>query len=201
MCQKCAKHYLNHSTQIFQRLKAVNKFTHLPPSAAYLLQWTESSLLQVMACCLLGTKPLPEPMLAYCQLDSWEQMSIKLKLEFYHFHSRKLESYHFHSRKCIWMCWLQNGGHVVQGEMSLVLQGPVYWDTQALLQWIQEAFSLWPVASTDNYISPKIVLKILWGSIQYENNKYCCQLGSLNPIVNTKSHRSICQCGSLFGWA
>ena len=34
-------------------------------------QWTGSAL--VMACCLSGAKPLPEPMLAYCQLDSWEQ--------------------------------------------------------------------------------------------------------------------------------
>ena len=75
------------------------------------------------------------------------------------------------------MCWLQNGGHVVQGEMSLVLQGPVYWDGQALLQWIQEAVSLWPVASTDNYTSQEIVLKIIWGSFQYENNKIAVSRG------------------------
>ena len=31
----------------------------------------------------------PEPMLAYCQLDSWEHISVKFELEFYHFHSRK----------------------------------------------------------------------------------------------------------------
>ena len=63
-----------------------------PPSAAYMRQWTGSALVQVMACHLFGAKPFPEPMLAYCQLDSWEQISLKFESEFYH----------FHSRKCIW---------------------------------------------------------------------------------------------------
>ena len=62
------------------------------PSAAYMCQWTGSSLAQVMACHLFSAKPLPEPMLVYCQLDSWEQVSLKFESEFYH----------FHSRKCIW---------------------------------------------------------------------------------------------------
>ena len=30
-----------------------------------------------MACRLFGAKPLPAPILAYCQLDSWEQISVK----------------------------------------------------------------------------------------------------------------------------
>ena len=48
-----------------------------------------------------------EPKLAYCQLDSWEQISVKFESEFYHFHSRKL----------IWKCCLPKwwpfcpGGH------------------------------------------------------------------------------------------
>ena len=42
-------------------------------------QWTGSSLVHVMACRLLGVKPLPEPMLAYCQLDSWKQISLKFE--------------------------------------------------------------------------------------------------------------------------
>ena len=67
-----------------------------PPSAAYMRQWTGSALLQVMACRLFGDKPLPEPMLAYCQLGSWEQISVKLESEFFH----------FRSRKCIWNCRL-----------------------------------------------------------------------------------------------
>ena len=33
-------------------------------------QTSWSTLVQVMAWCLFGTKPLPEPMLTYCQLES-----------------------------------------------------------------------------------------------------------------------------------
>ena len=40
------------------------------PSVAYMRQWTGSPLAQVLACRLFGDKPLPEPMLAYCQLDN-----------------------------------------------------------------------------------------------------------------------------------
>ena len=48
-----------------------------PPSAIYMRQWTGPSLVQVMACRLFGAKPLPEPMLVYCPLDPWEQVSVK----------------------------------------------------------------------------------------------------------------------------
>ena len=67
-----------------------------PPSATYMHQWTGSALVQVMACHLFGAKPLPELMLPYCQLHSWQQISVKFKSEFYH----------FHSRNCIWNCRL-----------------------------------------------------------------------------------------------
>ena len=30
-----------------------------------------------MACCLVGSKPLSEPMLEYCKLDSYEQFAVK----------------------------------------------------------------------------------------------------------------------------
>ena len=62
----------------------------------HICQWTGSALVQVMACCLFGNKPLPELMLACCQLDSWEQISVKFESEFYH----------FRSRNCIWNCRL-----------------------------------------------------------------------------------------------
>ena len=51
-------------------------------------------LAQVRVCRLFGTKPLPGPMLAYCQLDPWEQISVKFGSE----------SYHYHSRECMWKC-------------------------------------------------------------------------------------------------
>ena len=50
-----------------------------PPSAAFMRQWTGSSLVQVMACRLFGAKPLPETMLTYCQLDSREPFQWILK--------------------------------------------------------------------------------------------------------------------------
>ena len=74
-----------------------------PTCDAYIRQWTPQAtphntanvvLVQVMACQLFGTKPLPEPMLVYCQSTSWKQISVKLKSDFYH----------FHSGKCIWNC-------------------------------------------------------------------------------------------------
>ena len=84
----------NHSVKINMITTCVNSS---PPSAAYMCHCTGSALVQViMACRLPGTKPLPEPVLAYCQFDSWEQISVKFKSEFYH----------FHSRKCIWNCRL-----------------------------------------------------------------------------------------------
>ena len=75
------------------------------PSAAYMCQWTRSALVQVMAWCLFGTKPLPESTLAYCQLDFWEQISVKFELEFYH----------FYSRKSIWNCHLPQWWPFCQG--------------------------------------------------------------------------------------
>ena len=48
------------------------------PSAAYMRQWIESALVQIMACRLFGTKLLSKPMLVYCQLGPYEQTSVKV---------------------------------------------------------------------------------------------------------------------------
>ena len=48
-----------------------------PFSATYMRQWTVWALVQIMACILFSTKPLSKPMLCYCQMDSYEQTSIK----------------------------------------------------------------------------------------------------------------------------
>ena len=85
----------------------------------YICQWTGSALVKVMAWCLLGTKPLHEPMLPYCQLDSWEQNSVKFESEFYH----------FYSRKCIWKCRLLKLWPFCAGKMG----------------WMCIMFSLWIV--------------------------------------------------------
>ena len=58
-----------------------------PPGALYVRQWTGAALLQVMAFRLFSTKPLPEPMLTYCQLDPWTKTSLKFELKYEAFHS------------------------------------------------------------------------------------------------------------------
>ena len=50
-----------------------------PPSAAYIPQWTGSVLVRVMACHLFGANPLPEPELAHCKSDPWQQNSVKIE--------------------------------------------------------------------------------------------------------------------------
>ena len=59
-------------------------------------QWIELALVYIMACRLLGAKPLSKPMQGYCQLDPEEQTSVKFE--------SKYDA--FHSRKCIWNCRL-----------------------------------------------------------------------------------------------
>ena len=56
-----------------------------PPNSSppYMHKWTGSPLDRVMACRLFSTKPLPEPMLSYCHLDSREQISVKIESVFY----------------------------------------------------------------------------------------------------------------------
>ena len=46
-----------------------------PSAPLYKRLWTGPRLVQVTAFRLLGAKPLPEPMLAYCQLGLWEHTS------------------------------------------------------------------------------------------------------------------------------
>ena len=104
--------YLNHLSTFLHFTLFVNSS---PPSAAYIRQWTGSALVQVMACRLFGAKPLPEPMLVYCQLDSWEQISVKFESEFYH----------FRSRKCIWNCRLSKWRPFCLGgdELNIAMDG------------------------------------------------------------------------------
>ena len=53
--------------------KQVTVRDSLGPSDMIRCHRTRSSLGQVMACCLFGAKPLPEPSLTSCQLDPKEQ--------------------------------------------------------------------------------------------------------------------------------
>ena len=60
-----------------------------------------------MACHLFGAKPLPEPLLAYCQLDAWEQTSVKFESKYQNFSFKKIYL----------KCCLRNGGHFVAASM------------------------------------------------------------------------------------
>ena len=50
-----------------------------------------------MACHLFGPEPLPEPMMVYCQLDSWEQISV----EFSDCRTSKNDLFHCRAKKRI----------------------------------------------------------------------------------------------------
>ena len=65
---------------------------------------------RIRTVCLFGSKPLPEPMLAHCQLDSWEHIPVNLNGNSIMF----IEEYAFEIVVC------QNGGLFVQGKMSQV---------------------------------------------------------------------------------
>ena len=77
----------NLSPAILVRSPPLIWFESSTHNAAYKCQWTGTPMVQVMACRLFIAKPLPELMLAYCNLDSSEH--IPVKFEIYHFHWRK----------------------------------------------------------------------------------------------------------------
>ena len=82
-------------------------------------RWTRSALVWVMACRLVGAKPLSEPMKEYFQLVPCEQASVKFESKYKTFHSWKR----------IWTCRLRNGGHFVLGKMSKV-EALSYWENK-----------------------------------------------------------------------
>ena len=84
-----------------QDINPLNKFEvdSLRLSDAYMHQYTRSSLVQIMACRLLCAKPLSDPVMTFCQLDSKEHISVKYYLKYF----RKYR--------------LRNGGHFVSASM------------------------------------------------------------------------------------
>ena len=54
----------------------------LRPSDAFMHQYTKPSLIQIMACRLMGAKPLSDQMLVYCSLGHWEWTSVNLESKF-----------------------------------------------------------------------------------------------------------------------
>ena len=57
-----------------------NELTHLPLVLHICIsELSQHWIVQVMACCLSGARPLPEPMLPYYQLDPLKQTSVKFE--------------------------------------------------------------------------------------------------------------------------
>ena len=108
----CFAGTLAHSIALSQEAEPHNSS---PPSAAYMCRWTGSSLVRVMAWRLFGAMPLPEPMVVYCQLDSWEHISVKFESGVYHFHSSKF----------IWKCRLQSRGDEITATILYVCHADV----------------------------------------------------------------------------
>ena len=78
-------------------------FNSLRPSTSNMHHQRMQSLVHIMACRLIGTKPLSEPVIEYYQLETWEQISVK-------FESKQDN---FLTRKCVRKCHLHNGSHFV----------------------------------------------------------------------------------------
>ena len=124
-------------------------------------QWTGSALVQILACGLFGAKPFPEPMLAYCRLHFWEQISVKFESEFYH----------LHLRKSIWNCRLPKWRPFCPGGDELtcrtqvgpmlapwtLLSGVRYWNSDIEI-WelvIHLGFQGWGVSGLPNFVTPE----------------------------------------------
>ena len=86
------------------------KLNLLRPSNAYMRQQNIPSLVQILACWLIGAKPLSEPMLPYGQLGPEKNITVEFYLEFKS----------FHSIKSAWKSRLQNGVHFVSTSVSRV---------------------------------------------------------------------------------
>ena len=88
------------------------------PSDAYMRHWSGSTLVQVMACRLLGAKPLPEPMLAYCLLSSLGTNFNEILIEIQPFSFKKMR---LKMSSAKWPFILSRGG----GGMSWVRHCPL----------------------------------------------------------------------------
>ena len=101
---RTGEEWFNKVAKFFQKLH-----THLTDcqldNLGHHTSW--STLLQVMACCLISTRPLPEPMLPSCKWDHQTQTSLKCQTKYENFSFKKIS-----------LKWcLQNCGHLVQASM------------------------------------------------------------------------------------
>ena len=121
-----------------------------PPSATYMsVNWVIIGSCNDLSPVRSVSSHLSEPMLAYCQLDSWEQISVKFEAEFYYFHSGKLNS------KCRLPEWwpLDRGGELNGIMIGISFHG-------LLCQWFGlELWRIYTFWQINNHISPKLGFK------------------------------------------
>ena len=143
-------------------------------------QWTGSALVQVMAWRLFGAKPLHEPVLAYCQLHSWEQISMKFESEFCNFHQRKR----------IWNCRLPKWWPCCPGrdELRMLERGMfAFWGCLLIWHWMIPGCSTSKLNFTNderklNWLS-LILSLILWYGLYGPN--VCCPKKAINSITHS----------------
>ena len=135
-------------------------------------QWAGSALVQKMAWCLLGAKPLPEPtIVAYYQLDSWKQ------IEFEIWNSNRNSLILIQENAFEIVVW-QNGGHFVPGwrwDNEVGFQDAFYLMIEALqlvLYWIILAFSrIWPFTGELCHLWWSQWMLVLWWMLAYSEYK------------------------------
>ena len=66
------------------------------------------SFIEIMACCLFGTKSLSKAVLGYFELDPSDQISVKLESKYNRFHLRNF----------FWKQSVQKAGHFVLDSMG-----------------------------------------------------------------------------------
>ena len=120
----------------------------------------EPSLVRIMACRLLGAKPLSEPMMAVYLLVPWEQFSVKFESKYCN----------FLSRKCFWKYCLRNGGHFVSASMCYHCPR---WHPGGIVEYITgfhwvwcRLFSYWNSLSNQT-LQPEAALQII--------DRNCCR--------------------------
>ena len=104
----------------------------LRPSDANMHQYTRPSLVQIMACCLFGVKPLSEPMVGCPLGTNFSGVLIAIQRSpFYKLHLK------MSSAKCQWFCLCLNVlsncrfTHIFQGTSRV--HGPQLYDCEATL--------------------------------------------------------------------
>ena len=111
----------------------------LRPSDMYRNQYTMPSLVQVIACCLFGTQPLSETMLAYWWLDTWEQISVKCESQ----------CNNFKAKIWSWKCCMQFPMHFLRDNKPALIQ---------IMAWCCNYLNQsWP-----NLLKPISVIQTLW---------------------------------------